>query len=571
MTSSVGGQPLAAKSRRYPLWLWIFAIVVMLLTSLPYLLGFAVEGDGWRFTGFVFGVEDGNSYMAKMLRGADGDWLFRTPYTAWPQDGVVAFAPYLLLGKLTSPPAQHEQLVALFHLWRILGGVLYILACYDFLALFIKGERWRVWGVALAALGGGLGWLLILLGKGSWLGSLPLDMYSPETFGFLSIYGLPHLAVARALLLWGLRVYLVPELSVWKNRSGFFIGLLWLVMGLMQPLAVVLSWAILGAHWGVLLLQRIWWRWKSGDTDWDSWWNWFQRWLWIVGVTSPLVVYTVWAFNSDPVLRQWTAQNLILSPHPLHYLAAYGLLIPFGIMGANYLLREKRDAYWLPVAWSVALPVLVYAPYPLQRRLADGYWVALIAMVLAFFDQVGDFTHGSIAVPGRNRDTGGVNLKFHWILAFSFPTTLLLLVGGINAVRTPQVPIFRPRAEIEAFLALDQISNESDDSPAVVLASFETGNAMPAWTPAFVVIGHGPESVDLAKLRPRVESFYAEPTSNTERIELLRQFEVDFLFWGPLERQLGDWDPSGEACLQVVYEQDEYHIFAVNLTNQLDK
>ncbi len=554
MTSSVGGQLLAVKSRRYPQWLWIFAIVVMLLTSLPYLLGYAFEGDDWRFTGFFFGVEDGNSYMAKMLRGADGDWLFRTPYTARPQDGVVAFAPYLLLGKLTSPPAQHEQLVALFHLWRILGGVLYILACYDFLALFIKGERWRVWGVALAALGGGLGWFLILLGKESWLGSLPLDMYSPETFGFLSIYGLPHLAVARALLLWGLRVYLEPEFSVWNNRSGLFIGLLWLVMGLMQPLAVVLAWAILGSHWGVLLIQRIWWRWKYRQVEWDSWWNWFRRWLWIVIVTSPLVVYTVLAFNTDPVLRQWTAQNLILSPHPVHYLAAYGLLIPFGILGVIYLLREKRDANWLPVAWSLALPILVYAPYPLQRRLAEGFWVALIALALVFFDR-----------------SERVNFKIQWVLGLTFPTTLLLLAGGINAVSTPQVPIFRPEEEVSALLFLDQITNDSEDSRIVVLASYETGNALPAWTPAFVVIGHGPESVGLAELRPRVENFFAAQTSNVERIELLRQFEVDYLVWGPLERQLGDWDPSGEAYLRVMYEQQDYHIFAVNLTNQLDK
>jgi len=79
------------------------------VTMLPYLLGYASQGDAWRFTGFVFGVEDGNSYIAKMLSGSAGAWLFRTPYTPEAQRGVLAFLPYILLGKLASPPGLHEQ------------------------------------------------------------------------------------------------------------------------------------------------------------------------------------------------------------------------------------------------------------------------------------------------------------------------------------------------------------------------------------------------------------------------------------------------------------------------------
>jgi hypothetical protein len=51
------------ENRSWVLWL---RALVMLATTLPYLLGYAVQGQDWRFTGFVFGVEDGNSYIAKM-------------------------------------------------------------------------------------------------------------------------------------------------------------------------------------------------------------------------------------------------------------------------------------------------------------------------------------------------------------------------------------------------------------------------------------------------------------------------------------------------------------------------
>jgi hypothetical protein len=83
-------------------WVLIFAIIVMGITSIPYLYGFFRQGSDWYFTGFVFGVEDGNSYIAKMLSGSFGDWLFKTPYTNFQQVGFLAFLPYILLGKISS-------------------------------------------------------------------------------------------------------------------------------------------------------------------------------------------------------------------------------------------------------------------------------------------------------------------------------------------------------------------------------------------------------------------------------------------------------------------------------------
>ena len=365
---------------RYPRWLWIFALAALLLTTLPYLLGFAVQGNDWRFSGFVFGVEDGHSYMAKMLRGAAGNWLFETPYTALEQGGVLAFFPYILLGKLSAPPGQYEQLVVLFQVFRWVGGLMLFMALYDFIRLFIADESWRRWGVALASLGGGLGWMLILLGKGSWLGSLPLDLYSPETFGFLALLGLPHLLVARAMLLWGFVAYLNPESAPW--RAGF----IWLWMGFFQPLNVPLAWVLVAAHWLVVYARDVW-QLRGEPSTSLTWQIWLRRALGAAAVSAPLVIYTFSAFNADPVLRQWTAQNLILSPHPLQYLAAYGLLMPLSLMGLRRVWRNWTQLAALLVVWTLALPLLVYAPYNLQRRLAEGFWVAWVVLALLALDR----------------------------------------------------------------------------------------------------------------------------------------------------------------------------------------
>ena len=93
------------------------------------------------------------------------------------------------------------------------------------------------------------------------------------------------------------------------------------------------------------------------------------------------------------------------------------------------------------------------------------------------------------------------------------------------------------------------------------MASFETSNALPAWAPLRVVIGHGPESVGLADIQPRVQAFYTSAASDEERKQILKEQNVRYVFWGPLERQLGMWDPGVASYLRQVYEAGGFQIF----------
>lgn len=543
-------------------WVLRFALGVMFVTTVPYLVGYFTQGEEWRFTGFVFGVEDGNSYIAKMLTGANGAWLFRTPYTAIPQSGVLAFLPYLLLGKLTSPPAQHEQLVALFHLFRIIGGCLSILATYDFISLFIRQEIFRRWGVVLATLGGGLGWLAVLLGN-RWPGTLPLEFYSPESFGFLELYGLPHLAMARAFLLWGLRGYLIAKeqrhgwgdrialpttfgIRQWVSWAGVQVGGIWLLMGLMQPLTVLIAWVVVGAHlgiWGLVLWVR---QRQGGEIQWANWREYLKCALWAVVISAGIVVYTGWAFARDAYLRQWAAQNLILSPPFLDYLLAYGLVIPVAVLGGYRLLREESPQCWLPFAWVLLLPILAYIPHNLQRRFVEGGYVALVVLVVLALERV----------------------RFRWMVWFTVPlllSTVMLLSGGLQVVLHPDEPAYRPAAEVAAFDALRGHVSGGE----VVLSAYETGNALPAWVPVRVMVGHGPESARLAQMLADIEAFFDSSRVDGERVAILRNNRVDVVFWGPEERSLGSWDPRTASFLEMVYDRERYYLFTVEIRSEV--
>src|SRR5690606_37112472 len=51
-------------------WIWGFALLLVAITGLPHLVA-ALAAPG-TFSGFLIGVDDGNSYIAKMLSGANG-------------------------------------------------------------------------------------------------------------------------------------------------------------------------------------------------------------------------------------------------------------------------------------------------------------------------------------------------------------------------------------------------------------------------------------------------------------------------------------------------------------------
>jgi hypothetical protein len=529
-------------------WALAFAIAVMLVTSIPYLLGFTAQGDGWRFTGFVFAVEDGNSYIAKMLGGSAGAWLFRTPYTADPQRGVLAFLPYLLLGKLAAPTGLHEQLVAIFHIFRMAAGCLVLLATYDFLAFFLDDERLRRWGLVMAALGGGLGWVLLLIGRDMWMGSMPLEFYSPEAFGFLALYGIPHLAAARAAMLWGLLFYLRATMP--GGQPGWHAvlkaGVCWLVAALFQPLTALVMGMVFGVHLLALGLSNLWKQRRMQGADWEGWRRAVRFVLLAFIFPAPFLVYNTLAFSLDPYLKTWTAQNLILSPSVTHYLLAYVLLLPFLPLGARNLLREKSWAGWMLIAWVLAFPLLAYAPVNLQRRLVEGVWLALVVIS---------------AYSVRSERQPGVSWRSYQLTSLLiFPSTIILLAIGFLASSRPSTPLFHPAQETAAYEYLAEIATPG----SVVLASYPTGNALPAWAPVRVLIGHGPESAYLKNLQPRLQRLFRTETEDEERRAFLGEFRISYLYYGPAEMSLGGWDPDTAAYLENIYEQGPYTIYRVN-------
>lgn len=516
-------------------WVLLFACISMVILTIPALIGFSVQGEDWRYSGLLVGAEDGYSYLAKMMAGSSGDWLFRTPYTVSDQTGFFAFFPYLLLGKLTSPPGQFVQMVALFHLFRFLGGVAAILATYEFVAIFIQETRWRRFCLLLAVFGGGLGILAVLGLNGLWSGPMPLEFYSPESFGFIGLLAIPHLTWARACLLTSLVFFLKAS----RERDGLRIGLIWLAMGIFQPLTVAVVWVIVAAY----LIFRAVGSYKNGDGGKEQLTMLFKLVAIACAVSSPVVLYNFLSFQVDPFLKQWQAQNILPSPPPGDYLLAYGLALPAVAFSIVHYWKRGDVKQGFLITWLVLLPIFAYAPYNLQRRLPEGIWVAISVLSVSAL----------------------IQMSPHWrrtglaLVSLGFTSTLIFYIGGVLNVSRPGEPLFLPQAKVKAFAYLAEFAEKD----AVVLASYDTSTRLPAFVPVRVPIGHGPESLHLSEIQPRIEAFFHEGTSESTRDQLVREFHARYIFWGPTERRLGGWDIASWNRLERVYAEDGYEIYEV--------
>jgi hypothetical protein len=546
-------------SRREYRFVLIVGIIALAITSVPYILGAAWATQDRVFGGFVYATEDTYSYLAKMRQGAQGAWLFHIAYTSEPHVGTLFFPFHLLLGKVAAflPGGDLTvQMVWVYHAARWVFGLGLLLTVYRFVAEFTERVAVRRVTWLMVTFTGGLGWLIVALGQSDWLGFQPLDFILPEGFTFLVLYAFPHIALARTLLLWGILFLLKAweaetEISnlksqISRSRWSALAGLSWLLMGLIVPFYVPVAWAVMGAAWLVLCLRhrRV---------------MWGEVWLAAIPalISAPVVGYSLWVFNSDPVYAVWSAQNLILSPHPLHYLAAYGVPLLLAAFAVRDAWRSERPV-WLALAWVGVVPFLVYLPFNLQRRLVEGVQVPL--SLLAAWGLVEISNLQSPVSRGKRQEARGRRwLIVSVVLVAMSLTNVMLVAGNALVLQWHPAPVYRDVAEVAALGWLGgQI--EPDD---VVLSSYETGNYLPARVWARVFVGHGPETVHFAEKKALMTRFFDAATDNAWRQELLKGYDIDYVFWGPAERRVGDFDPQEAVYLREVYEADGYFIFEV--------
>ncbi|MBN8618668.1 MAG: hypothetical protein J0L63_07170, partial [Anaerolineae bacterium] len=146
-------------------WRWVIFVggALVLLAFVPFLwvaLSGAV-GDQWQFMGVLNNYIDGATYISKMMQGFEGSWLVYFRHTSEPHNAIFVQVLYPALGQLARvinvPP------IAIFHVARVVASLIMYMAMYYFASTVWPRPRSRRIFFIIAAIGSGLGWVLLIL------------------------------------------------------------------------------------------------------------------------------------------------------------------------------------------------------------------------------------------------------------------------------------------------------------------------------------------------------------------------------------------------------------------------
>jgi hypothetical protein len=517
-------------------WRWVALVTLALViaSSLPYLIAWAATPEGAHFTGLVFNPQDGNSYVAKMRQGLAGSWSFRLPYTPELHDGAPVYLFYLFLGHVarwTGLP-----LIALYHAARVTGGAAMLLAFYA-LACHLSddvGER-RVMFL-LAALGSGLGWLVGLFGL------MTSDLWVPEAFPAYALLANAHFPLAMGLMVG------IANCGIAGNRrlhaNGEKRGWLWglgmaaaaVALGVIQPFGLV---AVFGGL-GVMVAARVV---RERAVPWRA-----VAWIAVAGAAAlPYPLYMQAALRADPVLAEWNAQNVTLSPPVWDWALSYGLVLALAVLGCFFAARRGSDGDWLLLGWVLVTLVGMYMPrLPLQRRLSLG-----LGVPLGLLAGVGWWRAVRPRVKARRR-----GLSQGLVVPFCALTPVFLVLMVLLAAQAGNPWFYLGEGE---WAALAWLRDEGRPD-AVVLCAPETGLFVPAWAGQRVVYGHPFETVDAERRKAQVEAYWAGEMSAAERELFLRENRVGYVLIGP--RELGIGEPGSEIG-ELVFEAEDVRVYEV--------
>jgi len=532
-------------------WRWILAVtlVLLLLSTLPYVAAYAAQSPEQVFNGALFDRQDYAVHLATMHLGERGEWAYSMRFTSETQQGAYIKMGYIFLGHVARWIG--ASLPFTFHLARLAFGGLACIGIYLLAAQCFVGIAWRRLATLLAAFGAGLGWLQLSLG---WLPQAdisPVDFWLIDGYIFFGILTLPHLSAVTALLV----AMLVSGLSFLRSPAWWK----WLVAALaaltlqaFQPYAPLLAdIALVGAILAAWLQRR---RVRWGELGF----------LLALGLCQlPLLVYNAGVLTADPLWRSFIDQNVTLSPPPVYYLWGYGLLWLLAAIGAvAWLLRIVRQAQtWrdspeLPslaaaLAWVVAALMLAYAPFALQRRFMHANILPLSLLAVAGIKEV---IHPWLEKRAPHWLAQRSRLWVVLLVVFVSLSSIVLALGNSLYVLSRPAALFDPVELVRAADWLEAHAGQDD----VVLSTERSGQLIAARAGLPVYLGHPIETLDYERKTGRVAALYRGEDMGA----WLAGSGVRWVLFGPYEQVLGGGTAPG-LPLEIKFNDNGVLVYAV--------
>ncbi|HEY4690061.1 MAG TPA: hypothetical protein VIK33_12170 [Anaerolineae bacterium] len=537
--------------RREKLWLLVITLLMVVITSLPYVYGYHSSPPDKQFMSIILGTPDTTQYFSWM-RSFGRDILINNQMTAEPTESVFFNLLWWLLGQLSA--ATGWELAAVYQLFRLVTVATFVPLVYWVCSLFAKDARQRWAAFWITLLGAGLGWVLVVAkyvagGDLLW----PFDLYTVEPNSFLSLMAFPHFGNAATFIVITFVLFLA---AFERRRVGYAIGagLVGLILGLIHAYDLLLIYAVVGLY--ALIVA---WR--------DKRWREAIVYTGIVGlISSPGAFYSFYITQAFPTWRDVLAQFVnagAWTPLPYHLPILLGLPFILALVAffrqRPFLPHNQRDLF-LKV-WFIVHGFIIYLPVNYQIHYLNG-WQFPIAILAsqALFERIGPWL--SRKLPERlTRSPRYPVALLAVFLAVILPTNVYLFAWRFYDLSRHSYPYYLHRDEVAALGWLDQNGTPDD----VVFSAVEVGQYIPGLTSNRAFLAHWAMTLDLYNKQKYVQSFYSDTWPDADRRNLLATYQVKYVLWGQQERALGRLDPKALPYLVEVFSAPEAQLYRVDL------
>lgn len=517
-------------------WVLIWAVVIVLLSSVPYLFALAITPSGWHFVGFTRNIDDGGVYLSWMKQAADGHFFIRNLFTNEPQAARQFNILFLVMGYFAR--LTHIPLIWVYHLFRVGLGIGLIYAVWRFSFMFLDKPEQRRLLVPIIGLAAGFGWLL---GEPKPMVS-SVDTWQPEATTFQSIYLNPMFVAALLLMVWAMYC-LVRIHSTGRTRYGVMGGAALLLLGNVHTYDVI----TVGAVWAVYVIclmiaqKKILWR-TLGLS------------ILAAVIAMPSSIYQYYLYRVDPVF-QARANTEALSPQIWSYFGGFGLVLVGAVAGIVIFQmawgRKERDtAKLLLLVWAAMGFVLPYLPVGQQRKLIMGIQIPMaILCVYAAYALL-------CRAPARLR-----GMLFAGLMLVAMGSNVKMIASDCDLLTRNQTPThYLPfisdwMAESMRYIAENTGVND------VVYAPWQESLLTPGYAGRCVHYGHWSETPDYeGKFKEWMR--YARSTDPAFRREVIRKTGATYLVCN----YLIPWymRENGVDYLKEVWRKDDMVIFRVD-------
>jgi hypothetical protein len=542
-----------------------FILVLLVFTSIPYLYAYLSTPPDMQFMGLSLNIPDHMQYFS---------WMRELTYSnlsankLTPEPNAPIFFNLLWWGMARLSLLLRLDYAGIYQILRIGSAILFLLLSYRLCAWFLNDLLMRRIAFLVIALTSGFGWVLVLMKYTLTAGELiyPNYVYISEGNTFLGIMSYPHF-IAAALYVFVFYLILQGE-RVGQIRYAVAAGLVALFFGWQHAYDLILVYGILAGYILLKILR-------------DRYLSWYLvKSSVIIGVISwwP-ALYSLVLTTMDPLWSEVLAQfaNVeIYSPPPHHLPILLGftfLLALFTVLRKNtpsFKTLNNNDLFLS--AWFLSNFFLIYIPTDFQIHMLNGWQIpmailatqGLFRFIIPWLERkfglwVKRLNHRNFRYPSIR------HLAAYGFVLLVLPTNLYLFTWRLLELSNHYYPYYLYNEEVKALEWLEK----QPGTDGVVFSSLTIGQFVPVLTGKHAFLAHWAQTVDFYGKWDMVSEFYDPDTGDARRLEILQNYEVNYVIYGPAEKLLGEVYLAQAAFLEEVYSSSKVKIYEVVYPTQV--